>query len=1081
MALLGAKNMKFKHSLRSILLSALLVACFGLFLQKSPVFAAPTTDETIVSDNSSATEADSEESSETTPNPEELEENAEKSNNSCYDQTGALGWLVCPTTGLFAKAIDGIYGIIEDFLVVKPISTDQTSPIYLVWNYARDITNIVFIIFIIIIIYSQLTGIGISNYSIKKTLPRIIVSAILVNLSFIICSLAVDLSNIIGASLGGVFSSIEETTLASSTISDVADISWTSLVGAFLGGTTIAGISIGVAGGLMSFIWMLIPTVIGAIISIVIGLLTISARQALVSLLIMVSPLAFVAYLLPNTEKWFAKWKDLLLKMLIFYPMFSCLFGGAKLAGWVVISSASGPFELILGMAIQIIPLFLAFNLMKMSGTILNSMHNGLSRAFSPAQNKVADFSSARRAHAQEKYRANSAMPSAKLRRYLDYRQKLLNDDTDSLKQINAANTNSRVQRKISSKYDPSDKDKPIYANSYTRNAKRAKNATLASQTANLDTDHVLDNYSDFFNHGSKLDHALKRDIKSRDKSYLDAINNKTISEKSGVSKLSKDARLNYTAGRNFFDLNRAMKTREIDEENDIDFLTSKYLEANKRDKNNKPIDETAYNRYIKSMVGDSGDERVLAKVIAQAAKVESKQRAEYSILQNKFGHNGDNKSTFRSWISGYQVNDEGWAIDKNGKRLYELNADGSIKKDAKGKPIYLESVHGQALTKAPERIVVYDKRDSQGIYYDMKDQDGNIVARIHRGKGDDGVNHDDGAFIKETLANYDIPIGDPINDVYSILAGIRPGDIKTKEPNEIGLARYSTTIGRGLSAYKGNAAWAGTMYSQMVNNRQIHNSAQMAIDICDSIIKTSKPGALNTQNPASIAQLRTILDPRNWADIFREEDINGCNINNSMWGGEDWQLDDKGNIIGYTSVENPNYEQRMNTLKRKYLFPAMSKIVPSIIRNTSPNTVDNQKPGAADEWSQFIDMIESQWTNIEGIPDPNIRQYDLLNQTLNLKAAQRDKNGNPIYPNIKKRRASTTPTTQNINPLVALRDIYLRSLDLHELINNILCFLSENGYDEALSAFDDYVSTESPTMEEIEDFIENNLSSFFA
>ncbi|MCZ6324111.1 hypothetical protein O5165_25825, partial [Escherichia coli] len=42
---------------------------------------------------------------------------------------------------------------------------------------------------------------GLNNYSIKKMLPRLIVAAILVNLSYYICAIAVDISNILGHSL----------------------------------------------------------------------------------------------------------------------------------------------------------------------------------------------------------------------------------------------------------------------------------------------------------------------------------------------------------------------------------------------------------------------------------------------------------------------------------------------------------------------------------------------------------------------------------------------------------------------------------------------------------------------------------------------------------------------------------------------------------------------------------------------------------------------------------------------------------------------------------------------------------------
>ena len=174
------------------------------------------------------------------------------------------------------------------------------------------------------VIYSQLTGIGLSNYGLKKTLPKLIVTAVLANVSFLICSLAVDVSNIIGDSLRGVFESVEESVLAASDL-DSVDISYASIYGALAGGSVLAigGAAVAFSQGM---IWMFIPTALGALVAAASGLITIALRQAVVVILIMIAPLAIVANILPNTEKWFTKWKDLLTRMLVFYPMFSLLF-----------------------------------------------------------------------------------------------------------------------------------------------------------------------------------------------------------------------------------------------------------------------------------------------------------------------------------------------------------------------------------------------------------------------------------------------------------------------------------------------------------------------------------------------------------------------------------------------------------------------------------------------------------------------------------------------------------------------------------------------------------------------------------
>ena len=114
-------------------------------------------------------------------------ENTTEGNNSenhepatCTSQIGAIGWLICPTTGLLAKGIDALYGLIQGLLDVKPLEMKGDSPIYQVWSYMRNIANICFIIFLLVIIYSQITGYGINNYGVKKSLPRLIVTAMVV-------------------------------------------------------------------------------------------------------------------------------------------------------------------------------------------------------------------------------------------------------------------------------------------------------------------------------------------------------------------------------------------------------------------------------------------------------------------------------------------------------------------------------------------------------------------------------------------------------------------------------------------------------------------------------------------------------------------------------------------------------------------------------------------------------------------------------------------------------------------------------------------------------------------------------------
>lgn len=343
----------------------------------------------------------------TTPQDNQNNQNNQNNNNSenqgdqkpatCTSQIGALGWLTCPTTGLLAKGIDALYSIIEGMLNVKPVEMGDNSPVFQIWSYMRNIANICFVIFLLIIIYSQITGYGINNYGIKKSLPRLIITAMIVNLSFLFCAIAVDVSNIFGNGLKDLLAGITENAIQNGIIDSSKYTGFYDLFTTIAAGGIASGLVLAFPGGPLGLLLALIPVILGGIISVVVGLLVLGLRQALVIFLVAISPLAFVLYILPNTEKHFQKWKSTFLQMLFFYPMFSLLFGVTKLAGLLFISSATTPFGTIIGAAVQVLPLFLAANLMKLSNTALkdfssrlnnlgNKATSGINASFKPLQ-----------------------------------------------------------------------------------------------------------------------------------------------------------------------------------------------------------------------------------------------------------------------------------------------------------------------------------------------------------------------------------------------------------------------------------------------------------------------------------------------------------------------------------------------------------------------------------------------------------------------------------------------------------------------------------------------------------------------
>ena len=128
------------------------------------------------------------------------------SEDTCESNFWGFGWIFCPGQNLITELINGMVGWIADSMKWTILADDSATntaglTVRQVWQNFLNIANVVFVIAFLIMIYSMATSTGLSNYDVKKMLPRLIIVAIAVNLSFYICAALVDLSNIIGAGL----------------------------------------------------------------------------------------------------------------------------------------------------------------------------------------------------------------------------------------------------------------------------------------------------------------------------------------------------------------------------------------------------------------------------------------------------------------------------------------------------------------------------------------------------------------------------------------------------------------------------------------------------------------------------------------------------------------------------------------------------------------------------------------------------------------------------------------------------------------------------------------------------------------
>lgn len=256
--------------------------------------------------------------------------------STCAIET--VGWVICPTMRSIAKLADyGFTYINTSFLKLDYSLSSDTSGTYAAWEIMRSIANALFVVAFMALIYSQLTGRASGGYNIKRLLPRLIICAILVNLSYFLCQILVEGSNIIGGALLEILTNLAERVGPS-----VMPIGESP--NAFQDGTlsTITAQIMAKTG----YAWVLLAPTAAVTISVATvtaaALILLILRKVIVAMLILASPVLFVAFLMPNLERFFYQGLRLFIQLLMIYPIIALLLGAGQIVSATIVSIGSG-------------------------------------------------------------------------------------------------------------------------------------------------------------------------------------------------------------------------------------------------------------------------------------------------------------------------------------------------------------------------------------------------------------------------------------------------------------------------------------------------------------------------------------------------------------------------------------------------------------------------------------------------------------------------------------------------------------------------------------------------------------------
>lgn len=324
---------------------------------------------------------------------------------NCYDSgIESVAWVVCPAVSNMTNTVDSLENLLASMLSIDSQWYQNGSATEQAWSAFRDIANIFLVIIFLVIIFSQLTGYGIDNYGIKKMLPRLILMAVIINLSFLICQLAIDASNVIGGGLSGLMKGLapvaaEGSRAATTTGTIVGWLFAAAAAGAGASGTIVsiaAVASSGVLVGIMTALALLV-----ALVAVVTFFLMVAARMIIVVAFTAVAPIAIACYILPNTQSIAKKWFDVFKAAIIMYPICGFLYGLSFVINGLVLGN--GDAEIGVSMAIiavfaKFLPFFVLPTLLKSTLAAIGKIGGAITAASAGARKGVDKAGQALRA-----------------------------------------------------------------------------------------------------------------------------------------------------------------------------------------------------------------------------------------------------------------------------------------------------------------------------------------------------------------------------------------------------------------------------------------------------------------------------------------------------------------------------------------------------------------------------------------------------------------------------------------------------------------------------------------------------------
>jgi hypothetical protein len=291
-----------------------------------------------------------------TPIPTNTSGSCEANFNSGFE------WIICGALKLADKAASGFSDFIENQLCFNTGATSSTGGVVCngndnltegvkgAWAIFKNIASALLVIVLLIMVISQAIGGGLFDaYTVRKMLPKIVAAVILMQLSWVLFKWAIDLSNDLGQAIQSLlfapFGGANNVQLDKMVGNSVATHSvGTNNTWAFF--TVLAAGTAAIANlpGLLTL-------GLFVVVSLATAFFVLILRKLLIILLIILAPIAFIAWVLPGTERYWKMWRENFVKLLAMFPLIMGLIAGGRIFAYIT-SGGSQPASASLHLAV---------------------------------------------------------------------------------------------------------------------------------------------------------------------------------------------------------------------------------------------------------------------------------------------------------------------------------------------------------------------------------------------------------------------------------------------------------------------------------------------------------------------------------------------------------------------------------------------------------------------------------------------------------------------------------------------------------------------------------------------------------